>query len=127
MDNKRFGKWLALNIAFQDDRFNHLGGQNISREDIATILRALVDGHYINPANYDEWDLDRELKNMDVTYWETRADYAINYSEGVNWESSLPKWVEIDWVSSAENLLQDVQVIELGDRPIATFNDQRGN
>lgn len=122
MNDKQFGKWLATNIACQDDRFQYLGSRGISRKDISVIIRSLVDGHYIDPANYDKWDFDRELKNMDVSYWATREDYAENFMESGE-KIILPDWIEIDLTATADNLLRDVNVIELNDNALVTFNE----
>jgi len=123
MNSKQLGKWLACNIAFQDDHLQHLGSQGLDRADISTILRALVDGNYINPESYDHWDLDKVLKDMNVVCWADRESYARNFAD-VDDEFNpfhMPSWVEIDWKSSADNLLQDIPVIELGDQFVTFY------
>jgi hypothetical protein len=109
--------WLLKNVNYQDDHTEYLGRQGMGRKDIRKTLCYLRDNHYM-PFD-DTFDVSRELERINVQYWASLTEYAIDHAG----ETTFPDWVVVDWKATAEHLLEDVSTIELYDGAFVTFDE----
>jgi hypothetical protein len=108
--------WLRKNVNYQDDHMEYMGRLGMNRKNIRKTLRYLRDNHYMP---YDDvFDVSRELERLNIQFWRSLTDYAIDYSSN----TTFPSWVVVDWTATAISLLEDVECIELFDGAFVTFD-----